>query len=136
MRALVSTMEEMGNPFLDESADLLTLDSHDIMPNSVVNSIRKIQTLGEKQYTSFIEDRLLKNEKPKVAPIPRNSLPLMSRPNKAAPSKDMMKMAELKSNCALFSRLYISSQSREGNLEDSSDMRINNIHHPYHLQGN
>ena len=113
----MSTMEEMGNPFLDESADLLTLDSQDIMPNCVVNSIREIQTLGEKQCTSFIEDRLLKNEKPKVAPIPRNSLPLMSRQNKGAPSKDMLKLAELKSNCALFSRLYISSQSRGVNIE-------------------
>ena len=89
MLALVSTIKEIGNPFLDESKDLLTLNLQDIMPKSAVDSIQKIQTLGDKQYMSYIEERFVKNEKPISATIQRNSLPLLS-------------------DCALFTRLCLS----------------------------
>lgn len=117
VRSFLTTMEELGNPFLDQSKELLTIDSQEIMPADVVRSIEVIQTLGEEQYTAFIEERL-KKETPISAKISRNSLPLFSKPNKATASKDKLKITELKSDCALFSRLYISSQSREGNIEE------------------
>ena len=34
------------------------------------------------------------------------------------PTKDKQKVAALKNDCALFSRLYIACQSRDGNLEE------------------
>ena len=115
---LVSTLKELGNPFLDRSKDLLTLHTQEIMPMTVVETIQQIHATAEKQYSTFIEDRLLKNETPVSAPISRNTFPLFSRPNKAAQSKDKQTISELKSDCSLFARLYIGSQSREGNLEE------------------
>ena len=106
VRSLVAVMDELGNPFLDRTKDLLTIDSQDVMPQSVVESLEQIHTLGESKYRTFIEERLLKNETPISATIPRNSLPLFRKPKHADPSKDKQKITELKSDCALFSRLH------------------------------
>lgn len=50
--------EPMGNPFLEESQDLLVLDSRDIMNSSVADTVRKVESLGAQQYKSFVEERL------------------------------------------------------------------------------
>lgn len=94
--ALVAVMKDMGNPFLEASEDLLTIDSHDKMPVSVVETIKNIQKLGEEQYNSYVGERLVKNDKAISDTISRNSLPLFSRPEKKTPSKDKMEVAELK----------------------------------------
>lgn len=118
VRSLVAVMAEFGNPFLDRTKDLLTIDSQDIMPQRVVESLENIHSLGESKYLTFIEERLLKNDTPISATIPRNSLPLFRKPKHADPSKDKQKITELKSDCALFSRLYIASQKREGDIKE------------------
>lgn len=42
-------IEEMGNPFLGQSQDLLVLDTRDILdPSSVGESVKKAEKLGEK----------------------------------------------------------------------------------------
>ena len=109
VRSLVAVMDELGNPFLDQTKELLTIDSQNVMPQSVVESLEQIHTLGETKYRTFIEI-------PISATIPRNSLPLFRKPKRADPSKDRQKITELKSDCALFSRLYIASQTREGDI--------------------
>ncbi len=55
--SLVAVMDELGNPFLDRTKDLLTIDSQEVMPQSVVESLEKIHTLGESKYRTFIEER-------------------------------------------------------------------------------
>ena len=39
VKSLVGVIEEMGNPFLEESKDLLRLDTRDIVDEAVVSSI-------------------------------------------------------------------------------------------------
>ena len=46
----------MGNPFLEHSQDLRVIDTRDIMDTQV--AVRRIETLGEKQYTKFVTERL------------------------------------------------------------------------------
>ena len=43
--AMIEAFEELGNPFLEDSGDLLDLDQSIIMPQEVVNNIRNISTL-------------------------------------------------------------------------------------------
>ena len=50
VRSLVSTIEEMGNLFTEDSSDLLTLDSRDIADAAVIDTVRQIEKLGEEQY--------------------------------------------------------------------------------------
>lgn len=48
--------EEMENPFLGESQELLVLDSKDIMDVSVANAVRKVASLGAEQYKTFVQE--------------------------------------------------------------------------------
>ncbi len=49
-KSVVSIMNEMGNPFSEESTDLLVLDSKEIMNSEVVHLVRNIEDIGRKQY--------------------------------------------------------------------------------------
>ncbi len=48
--SLTAVLEEMGNPFLEKSDDLLVLDTRDIMDRSVGDTVRRAETLGIQQY--------------------------------------------------------------------------------------
>ena len=107
----------MGNPFLEQSQDLLVLDTRDILDQSVGESVRKAEELGEKQYHNFVDERLVKHEVPIADVILKNKLVLLCHPTTKAPSKQKMQVTALKNDCNLFSRLYISCQTRSGDLE-------------------
>ena len=49
--------------------------------------------------------------------LPKNKLPLFSRSQTKTQSKQQMQLAAVKSDCSLFSRLYIACQSRDGDLD-------------------
>ena len=78
VKSLVAVMEEMGNPFLQQSQDLLILDTRDILDPSVGESVRKAEELGEKQYCDFVNDRLVKRNVPITDVKPKNKLVLLS----------------------------------------------------------
>ena len=59
MKSLVAVIEEMGNSFLEQSHDLLVLDTKDILDPSVGESVRKAEKLGEKQYHTLLKRGLL-----------------------------------------------------------------------------
>jgi len=42
VRSLVTTTEEMGNPFVEESMDLLYLNSKAVMPEKVVKDLKNL----------------------------------------------------------------------------------------------
>ena len=84
----------------------------------MVETVGKIHLRGAEQYKAFTEERLLKNDTPISGTIARNSFALFSRRNKVVQSKDNEKIAELKIDCSLYSKLYIANQAREGNLEE------------------
>ena len=58
VRTLIAVFQEMGNPFLENTQDLLVLDTRDIMETPVAETVRKIESLGEEQHTKFVEERL------------------------------------------------------------------------------
>jgi len=117
VKSLVAVIEEMGNPFLEQSQDLLVLDTRDILDPSVGESVRKAEKLGTKQYQSFVEERLVKCGVPITDVIPKNKLVLISH----SPSKPLLKQkmlhTALKNDCNLFSRIYVSCQTRSGDLD-------------------
>lgn len=116
VRSLIATIEEMGNPFLEETPDLMVLDTRDIMDSSVGETVRKVETVGKEQYTKFVEERLCQSAKPITDVISKNKFAMFSRPSVKSPSRQSMQVAELKNDCNLFSRLYISCQTRDGDL--------------------
>ena len=116
--ALVKVMEDNGQPFLQRSDELIVLQRKDIADQSVKSTVEKVEKIGQVQYQTFVKDRLVDRILPLHDPIKKNKLPLCSCPHVKQPSKSTMQIASLKSDCNLFSRLYISCQTREGNLED------------------
>ena len=78
VKALCTTFVEMGNPFLEESEDLLVLDTRDIVDTSVAETVRKIEEPGKTQFKAFVADRLEKQTVSLFEPIKRNNLALFS----------------------------------------------------------
>ena len=58
VKSLVAVIEEMGNPFLEQSQDLLVLDTRDILQPSVGESVRKAEQLREKQESFALVTKL------------------------------------------------------------------------------
>ncbi|KAL8622037.1 hypothetical protein ACOMHN_056522 [Nucella lapillus] len=117
VRALTEIFVELGNPFAEDSGYLIALDTKDIMPQEVVQTVYSILTIGQEQYDSFVKERIVTRSKPVREPIHKNKLPCFSRPGNKGKSVIKTSMAALKNGCSLFSRLYIACQTRDGDLE-------------------
>lgn len=64
-----------------------------------------------------VEERLVNQTVPITDPIKRNNLHLFSHPLVRERSRKQLHISSLKNDCLLFSRLYIASQIRHGNLD-------------------
>ena len=78
----VAVFEEMGYPFLEESNDLLALDTCDIADEKVIKTVKEIEDLGKCQFNNFTTERLVKREKSLFDPIRKNKLALFKTPPK------------------------------------------------------
>lgn len=118
VKALTRVIGEMGNPFCEDSKDLLVLDSRDVADPAVINTLHQIEKLGQEQYDTYVNERLVHQIKPITDPIKRNNLPLFSRPPVREKSRTKLQVLSLKNDCSLFSRLFIASQTRDGDLDE------------------
>jgi hypothetical protein len=111
---LCSTLAEMGNPFEEESSDLLSLDTKDIADPGKAQLVPTHYAQGKEQFTSFM--KCLENEDRSsfYDPIKKNKLLFFSHKQEPAKSKEKM----IKEDCGLFSRLFISCQNRECDLQE------------------
>ena len=108
----------MGNPFTENSNDLLVLDSRDLADPAIIDSVRNFEKLGQEQYDIYVGERLVNQTKSVWEPIKKNNLALFSRPPFREKAKSQLQLASLKNDCSLFSRLYVTSQVRNGNLDE------------------
>ena len=113
VRSLTAVFEEMGNPFLEESQDLMVFDTRDIMNSSIGETVRNAETIGEKQYSKFVEERL-QAAKPLTDILPKNNLALFSRPSvKCSPSKQKNASSSIKEQLqSLFTAVCIMPNKR------------------------
>ena len=103
----------MGNPFLDQSDELLTLDLANVMDQSVVETVRTIEALGKEQFQSYYKFVLVDCTTSIHEPIKRNNLPLFKRPKLNQKPKQSRVIENLKNDVSLFSRLYIVAKNRD-----------------------
>ena len=54
----MTVLEEVGNPLLEGSQDLLVTDTRDIMDTQVAEIVRRIETLDKEQYAEFVTEKL------------------------------------------------------------------------------
>ncbi|KAG0721997.1 hypothetical protein GWK47_045289 [Chionoecetes opilio] len=100
------------------ASDLLVLNSRDFVDTAVADTVRQMEKLGLEQYETYVEERLVNQTVPITDPIKRNNLHLFSRPPVREKSRKQLQMSSLKNDCSLFSRLYIASQIRHGDLDE------------------
>eukprot|EP00794_Sanderia_malayensis_P011698 gene11698-12917_t len=114
---LRSTLTEFGNPFLEESTDsLIVLHTGNIRQGLAVANLEKIEEVGRKQFEEFVTQRLLEREVSLSETISRNKLSIFNSPK--VQTKQHQLVTSLKNDVALFSRLFIACQNRDGNIEE------------------
>lgn len=68
--SLVSAIEEMGNPFQEDSTDLLVLDSKEIMDETVVkDQSRSVQSLCQRKIPGKNKANKRSNKEEQVTPV-------------------------------------------------------------------
>ena len=113
---LVEIINEMGNPFLHESEELLVLHMRDVVDESVVTTIRCVEKLGMEQYEAYNKSVIRDQNTSIHEAIKKNSLPLFKHPTPKTKSKQTEQIAMLKHDVELFSWLNIVMQHREGDM--------------------
>jgi len=114
---LIGTFHELGNPFCESSTQLLSLQSKIIVNESAASVVNNIFEIGSQQYSDFVQDRLITNRVPIQAPIHRNKFKLFSAASPVRKLAIKDRLCSLKNDCALFSRLYIASQTRGSDID-------------------
>jgi len=118
VRSLVGVIEEMGNPFEEESRDVVILDTKDIAGPAAVETVLNAKRIGQEQFEDFTRQCLLDRTKAVDDPITRNKLKVLSTSTSRSQSKGQQQLAFVKNDRELFARLYIGCQTRDGNLEE------------------
>ena len=118
VRSLVNAMEHFGNPFEEESKDLIVLHSKELAGPSAAEAVRKVKQTGKHQFEAFTRERLVERTKTVDDTIPRNKLLVFGTSTQRRVSKPKQKLISLKQDMELFSRLFIACQTRDGNLDE------------------
>ena len=84
---LADTFRRMGNPFLDDFPDLVTLDSRKCVHACVVDSVRNLEVIGKRQYQDFVTKVIVERTQSIHTSIKRNLLPLFKNPKVKTISK-------------------------------------------------
>ena len=78
IKYLISTIDDMGNPFCENSSDLLVLDARDVADRTIADGIHIIQNIGQKQYDAYVRERLIDQVSSIIDPIKRKNIPLFT----------------------------------------------------------
>ena len=112
--SLVDAIKDMhGNPFLDQSEELLTLDTGDVADDSVVETVRSIEALGKEKFKNYFKSVLVDRTCSIHEPIKKNNLSLFKCPKAKSKTKQSKVIENLKNDVSLFSRLYIVAKNRD-----------------------
>ncbi|XP_048577134.1 uncharacterized protein LOC5514185 [Nematostella vectensis] len=115
---LIDVIRKMGNPFLDNFPELVTLDSRDCMDNEVAETIVNLDALGKSQYSSFLKDVIKDRTVAIGKSLKQNKLPLFRKQASRNKSKQSKTISLLQNNVALFAQMYIAMQSRDADLRE------------------
>ncbi|KAJ8405639.1 hypothetical protein AAFF_G00316190 [Aldrovandia affinis] len=121
---LSQAMKDMGNPFQEESRDLLSLDTKDIAHHTAAELIGTHLEKGKVRFQEFMKGLEGEEESTFYEPIKKNRVDFFRQ---VPASVDSSKQKVLKEDCQLFSKLFISCQSRECDLKEFFVMRTSHI---------
>ena len=76
---MVAVFEESGNPFNEDSQDLVVLDSKEVMGEKAVSTLREVEAVGQSQYEKYVDERLKQRSKPVSNIIPKIIVSLFNK---------------------------------------------------------
>lgn len=118
-------MQDMGNPFQEDNRDLRTLDTNDIAHQTAAELISTHLEKGKVYFQEFMKGLESEKESTFYEPIKKNRVYFFRQVPVSVKSS---KQNVLKTDCHLFSKLFISCQSRECDLKEF--FRHENQSHP------
>ena len=95
---MIKVMEDFGNPFEEDSQDLLVLDTKEIAPLRAVDNLRRAYKVGQVQFDNFVRERLVERTKPIQDPIKRNKLKIFVQLVIISPAKGKQQMKSLRND--------------------------------------
>ena len=117
VRSLVDVIDELGNPFQEESEELIAHHTKEFAGSLAVQNVQRVWMTGNEQLQIFMAKRLVHRTKSLYDVIPRSRLKIFESPSLKTAGEGKQKIACLKNDVGLLSRLYIIFQTREGNLD-------------------
>ena len=76
VKNLTEVIHSYGNPFLEESKELLLLGSRNIVDSGRSRLVSEVETIGQKQYDDFVEKGVINGRDAFFAPIKKNKFKL------------------------------------------------------------
>ena len=110
VQSLISVISETGNPLLEESSDLLVLDTKYIVDPGIAKKVKDFRETGEQQFSSFW-NKLYKNDTKFFHD--RNNFTFFSILHAKEGPRNRVKLDR-----NLFSRLFIASQTQAVDLDE------------------
>lgn len=108
--SIIKGMEYFGNPFEENSQDLLVLDTKEIAPPRGVDVLRRAHEVRQVQFDNFVREHPVERTKPIQDPIKRNKLKIFDQPA-TKPQAKRRKKKKLRNDVNLVSRLYTGCQN-------------------------
>ena len=117
VKNVIDAIRGMGNPFIDTCPELIILDSRTCVRQEMAKEVMGLEEEGKTQHSKYINEVLIERCASIHDPLKRNSVSIMN-PKTSSTGRKQKEISSLKSDCSLFSKLYIASQHRG----DSDDM--------------
>ena len=102
VRSLVAVIEELGNPFEEDSQNLLVLDTNEIADPAVIETVRNAKQIGQDQFEAFSKECIVDRTKSIEDAIHRNKRPLFATKRGPKIPKGNQQVKSLKNGVALF----------------------------------
>ena len=120
--ALVQVLEDMGNPFMEESESLPVLDRRDVADPAIVQTVREIEKTGQDQY-KYMTERVIERTTPVFDLISKNQMTLFSRPPSRGTSKTKQTITSLKRDCTLLLKSAMETWTISSNMKITRTLR-------------
>ena len=111
------TLENLGNPFLEQEPQLVHIISKKVLDQKAIESVKCAKYIGIHQFISFVRERFIEGTSSIYNTIKKYSLALYRQKNSVVISTSKQKVVNLSSDCRLYSNLYIASQARGYDLD-------------------
>ena len=121
---LMELLLSKGNPFEEDSYDLVTLVNKVCESAAAVVSVHKVESIGQERYNNFKQSVLESNDTLLAAPIKRNNLLLFHKKKTQKKTAIKLRSQHFKQHAELYGQAFLVLDSRGGGFRRVFSPRI------------